>query len=492
MAFVGGMLATSCGDNTDYSSVHVYTDEELAYLEQKRIEDSIKRAQIPADYVLEYTVEDYPTPDGIWTSKVLEIDLEQIGQWFGLSGEEVMAGINQEDGAPVINGYAIANTTHAEYNKRSTSNGLWGHWFDVNGDPGTWGDLTAVGNIGFYVEWQDEYFAVGQFPGKYEAGQSFKAIEALSYQGTSVAIIVNFNLIERGAVTGGVVYEETLYCTQTPRSVFDSDAIEFNVGAVKAALGVSSMEEAEMVAVNPDGSYNQVPTANGGWWYDFDGNPGAYPGAFYIEYYGMYDPEDESYFYLGQMPGELSAGYTASPKIGFMNGDKIAMFTVEFDVEAYQDPETAPAGDPEDITIDITLEKPWTEGFETVGADIRDMVRDAFKMTTYQIYTASLTEDGLTLYNKEIIDEPYSTADGKYENWLDLNGDQTYYMEGSAIFAGISFSETAIEIYIGNFPDTNFCPTDTEIKTSYILTNKNGGSVTINLTAKIGDAAVTE
>lgn len=498
---VGSSMITSCGDNTDFWGAHILTDDEIA--EMKR-QDSIKEAQrntINADLVLEYTVEDYPTPDGIWTSKKLEIDFDAIGECFGLSAQQVIDGINQEDGAPEITGFAIQNSTHADYATASTSNGLWGHWFDDKGDAGTWGDLTGTGTIAFFVEWQgypgekDNYFSVGQFPGKFEAGQSFTCIEALKYQDKRVAVKITFNIIERGAVTGGVVASQEYDVEMLPFSDWNAEFVEFDVNAVKTALGVSSMSEVEFIGVKSDGTYQQTPTANSGFWYNIDGGADDYAnGAFYIEYYGNDEadvaefPEDEYTFYIGQMPNLLEGGYTAAPQFGFTANNKIVMITFNIKIKAYEDPETPPTGDPlTDATLDVTIEKNWTDTYDNVRIDVKDALREAFKMTTYQIHKAKVNGD-LKIYCGEITEEEPGYTSDYPGYWLNNAGGVTNWGDGSAVFCCLGSSETELYLYAGNFPDQESCPENTEVKTVYYICC-NGGILKANITIKIGGVA---
>lgn len=48
-----------CGDNSDFSNPHVLTADEVAELHRQDSLDSVRRAQINADLILEYTVESY-------------------------------------------------------------------------------------------------------------------------------------------------------------------------------------------------------------------------------------------------------------------------------------------------------------------------------------------------------------------------------------------------------------------------------------------------
>ena len=76
-------------------------------------QDSIAEGTAPAinaDLILEYTVTDYFATT--YTTQRLDIDIAAIAECFGLTEEEVLAGINQDTGAPTINGFAIQASTH--------------------------------------------------------------------------------------------------------------------------------------------------------------------------------------------------------------------------------------------------------------------------------------------------------------------------------------------------------------------------------------------
>jgi len=481
----------SCGDNEDFSSAHVLTDAEMAEMHRQDSIDSVNRSKIDADLVLEYTVEDYPSAS-IWTNQMLQIDLDAIGDCFGLTAAEVQSGINGESGAPDISGFAIQGSTHADYATASTTNGTWGHWFDLNGDAGTWSDLTSLNTIRFYCEWQETQFCIGQYPGNVAAGETYTAIEGLSYQGKRVAVVINVNFVERGEVSATVAGTQEFTVTQNPRTGYDSDAIEFDANKVMSDLGVSSMKDVTVVGVNADGSYNQECTATNGFWYDMDGNPGVYGenSSVYIEYYGLEDGAEESdmnKIYLGQFPSALSAGFSKSFKYGFMANNKIEMFTVNFTCEAYQDPETAPTGTPTtDTALDVTIEKTWDDTYSNVQYDIKEALRNAFKMTTYQIFQAAVNGD-LKVYVDEAAEAaPEYTSDnggGKAGYWLGADGKSCDWANGQ-VFLCFGSSETELYLYAGNHPSN--CVPNTTVTTKYVITC-NGGAVTLNVTVKVGD-----
>lgn len=341
---------TACGDYDldDVSSLHILTDEEI---ETIRIQDSINNAlmqTINADLILEYTVTDYIS-SSTWTYTSFEIDLDAIGECFGLTAQEVADGINQADGAPSITGFAIQASTHQDYTLYgSTTNGTWGHWFDVNGDAGLYSELESLGTIAFYCEWQGDpdtdsnYFNIGQYPGQTTEPTTWTVYECLSYENKRVAVAITYILTERGDVTASVVDTKELTVTMPPFSDWDAVTVEIDMDDIMNTLGVSSPTELSLLGINADGSYQQESTANSGFWYNTDGYTDSYndtTSAFYIEYYGndaaniAEYPEDVYLLYIGQYPGHLESGYTADAQFGFMANNKIVMLTVHIVIE---------------------------------------------------------------------------------------------------------------------------------------------------------------
>lgn len=319
---------TSCGDNEDMSNPHVLTDDEIA--EMKR-QDSIKQDQmnrIDADLVLEYTVEDYPSSQ--WTNKSLSIDFDKIGEVFGLTGEQVKNGINQEDGAPEIKGFAIMGTNHADYSTASTTNGTWGHWWNLKGDPCKY----AEGSLAFFCEWDGEAFTVGQNPGAVKEGESYIAYECLKYGDKRVAIKINFNIIGREEIKATIVDTKELKAEfAASADSYDGTTVEFDINDVMSKLGVSSPKDITVIGFDANGGYVQEFTANAGFWYDKAGIPCAYgdDAVAFMEYWGNQDEaedSDQKVLSIGQFPGHLQAGDTFTLPIGFLANNKIVKMVV--------------------------------------------------------------------------------------------------------------------------------------------------------------------
>ena len=96
----------SCGDNENFSGMHVLTDDEIAEIARQ---DSIAEAQknmINADLILEYSM-DITISASLYDGGSLEIELDKIAEAFGITEEELVAGIAGESGAPEVKGSGL-------------------------------------------------------------------------------------------------------------------------------------------------------------------------------------------------------------------------------------------------------------------------------------------------------------------------------------------------------------------------------------------------
>lgn len=463
-----------CEDYDDFSKLHELTDDELAEIARQ---DSIAQAEkerINADLVLDYTLE-ITTSASAYDGAPLTIEVDKIAELFGISEAEVLAGIAGESGAPEINGFAIEGTTHADVAGASNTNAPWGHWWDVNGDVTAWGDDAML-----FAEFDTEtgVFAVGQYPGHLVDGDTITFIEALKYNELRLAVRITVYPKAAGQITAPVVSTQDLNIEVTAKSSYDADSIQFDLDAVLSGLGVSSMEEVTYLGVNEDGSYNQEPVTNNGFWYDINGFVGAWgdDASVFTEYYTT----SPGWLKIGQYPDHLTAGMSFVIKYGFMANNKIVMLNITINIQGYVDPETPPAGEPEALTIDVELAKPYSNDYASVSYDVRETLRNAFKMTTYQIHQAISTGE-LKLYQGEVSEtDPVYTADAP-GYWLKEDGTAGEWAE-SVVWTSLAHSETELYIFGGNHPDN--AVEGATINSTYIATC-NGGSVTINLTFKV-------
>ncbi len=465
----------SCGDNTGFSEIHNLTPAEQAELdEQQRIRDSLKN-NVNAHLVLKYEL-DVTISATLYDGGTVKIETDKIAAKFGITEEQLLAGISGQSGAPEIKGFAIEGSTGADNGTAKNTNAeAWGHWWDAKGDVTVWGTDAMV-----FAEFSSETgaFSVGQYPGHLTDGQTVKFIECLKYNEIRVAVVITVNAKAAGQVTATVVNTQKLSINVTPRAGYDPDPVQFDVTRTLSDLGISSLDDAKTIAVNADGSYAQENNAGTkGFWYDLEGFAGQWGDGASV--YTSLDADDDGkkYIGIGQMPNVLDEGDVITVKYGFLANNKIEMLEITVNVVGYQDPETAPKGDPETVEKDIEMTKAWDESYSSVQVDVKDILRNAFKMTTYQIHKAISTGE-LKVYLGEVAEEaPSYTADVP-GYWIKADGTVGTWGE-SIIWCSLGNNETSLYLYGGNHPG-NAVAGDV-VKTKFIVVC-NGGKVTFNVT----------
>ena len=474
---------SSCGDNKDFWGPHTLTDDEIA--EQERQEE-IKRQQrerIDADLILEYNVEFYLSNNS-YDGGPVEIDMDKIASELGVDKDALGAALNGEGGLDVT-GFAIEGTTHADNMTSSTSGAYWGHWWDADGNVAEWKDGPMVFAEFSYKDGKG-IFNVGQYPGHLVADQQVKFIEALKYQDKRVAIVITAIGRERGEVQATIVASNQLTLETAPNDTYATVAVEgFDADAALAALGAGSWADVAWVCTNADGSYAQEYSADApGFWYDKEGFSGAWG-----DDASVFATFQEGQILIGQMPGQMTAGSTVTINFSAMYDNKIVENTITVIISAYEDPETAPEGEPASIEKDITLTKVYdAEWGATEELDVKEELRQCFKMTTYQIFSA-LKSGEMKLWVGEIGNKANEeTGEPAYTGeapgwWLNGEGAPVSYGEESVAYVFLGIAEDALTFYGGNHPD-NCSPNGQTIKTKYII-EYNGVTATYNITFEI-------
>ncbi len=477
-------LFSSCGDNEDFWGQHTLTDDEIAEMARQ---DSIKQAQrerIDADLILEYTAEFYLSANS-YDGTAVTIDMDAIAKTLGVDKNALGAALNGEGGLDVA-GFAIEGSTHADNMTSSNSNAYWGHWWDKDGNVKDYGEDAMVFAEFYYdADSGEGIFNVGQYPGHLVADQQVKFIEAMKYQDKRVAIVITAIARERGEVKAEVVASNKLTLETAPNDSYATVAVEgFNADAALAALGAASWADVAWVATNADGSYAQEYSADApGFWYDKEGFAGSWG-----DNASVFATFQEGQILIGQMPGQMTAGSTVTINFSAFYNNKIVQNEITVIITSYEDPETAPEGTPASIEKDITLAKVYdAEWGATEEIDVKEDLRQCFKMTTYQIFSALKSgemnmwvgevgkdagEDGLAQY----------TADAP-GYWLGSEGQRVTWGEEAVAYINLGISEESLAFYGGNHPE-NCSPNGTVIKTKLIV-EKGGVTATFNVTFNI-------
>ena len=483
-------LFSSCGDNENFWGPHTLTDDEIAEMARQ---DSIKQAQrerIDADLILEYNVEFYLSSNA-YDGGPVEIDMDKIASELGVDKDALGAALNGEGGLDVA-GFAIEGSTHADNMTSSNSGAYWGHWWDKDGNVKNWGDEAMVfAEFNYDAETGKGVFNVGQYPGHLVANQEVKFIEALKYQDKRVAIVITAKGIERGEVKATIVQSNKLTVEAVPNDTYATVAVEgFDADAALSAIGAGSWADVAWVATNADGSYAQEYSADApGFWYDKEGFAGAWG-----DNASVFATFQEGQILIGQMPGQMTSGSTVTINFSAMYDNKIVENVITVVIKEYEDPETAPEGEPASIEKDITLTKAYdAEWGATDELDVKEELRQCFKMTTYQIFSA-LKSGEMNLWVGEVGADANEDGTAAYTAdapgyWLGSEGQRVAWGDEAIAYLNLGISEESLAFYSGNHPE-NCNPAGQTIKTKVIL-EKDGITATYNVTIDITAPAAT-
>ena len=479
------------------SSKHVYTEAELAY------RDSVEAAKwaIKADYIFTYDVT-IPMDTVNYTGVQVEVDenilLEKLGY---ASAEELTTALGTVDGGAQFDNeviyFAINGSTNYDYTSGFTANGL-GFWFDKNGDVCSWGDVDAV-----FSEFDSEAFTffVGQHPGHITTGETFKVVQAMSKADYRVAFVINITVGEyyqEVIPEAQVVATNDLELSVTPDNSYAAAELAFDFDAAASAIGVSTDELTSnevIYGINPDDSKTSAYTADAGYWYNKDGNVcswGTDGCALYVNY-------SDGIFYVGQYPDACVSGDVYHVSLGIMyNNEKMVVYNITVNITGYQDPETAPTGDP------VALEKSY-DASQAYAADwsansridVKEDLREAFKMTTYQIAQA-IESNELVLKGVNADGTIYTDGDGNAVStanypghWFAASGNVTAWgseTDPPIVYCELSHTNESLELSIGHHPDNAKSGDTVTIKQ---IAELNGGSVTFTVTIKIEQKVIS-
>lgn len=486
------LLISSCEDDVP-STKHIWTESEIDRL------DSIllARTGIDADKVITISV-DLPADSVDYRFVEVEFDVAELMDALSYSSaEDLTAGFGTVAGGVQteheVTFFAVNGSTGFDNTEAFTAAGT-GHWFDKNGDVISWGD-----NAYMFSEFDPTalLFRIGQFPNRAVPGETIRLIQMMSRDDYRVAFAFD--------ITFGAYYVEEVPEIQIvetvplsldvlPNNSYAATDLSFDFNAAASTLGVDSTTLAgdqALYGINSDGSMTSSFTADpNGFWFTSGGdvtNWGEEGVMLFVTY-------DNGVFHVGQFPEAAVVGETYTVKMGVLYNATLEMVAYEIAVtiDGYVDPETPPAGDPE------IVEKSY-EAFHTYASDwsssstvdVKEDLRQAFKMTTYQIGQAiasgelkfyGLNADGSVYTNAEM--DSVSTA-AHPGHWYDLNGNVTVWGDEDnvpAVYSELKHTEETLTFAIGHHPDNTQATDEVVIKQ---VAELNGGRMTFTFNVKI-------
>ena len=237
--------------------------------------------------------------------------------------------------------------------------------------------------------------------------------------------------------------------------------------------------------------YKQSYTANGfGHWFDGGGDVIGYGTGNML--FSEFDPATATFF-VGQHPNRLKDG--AKYKIIQMMQKDNYRIAFVFNVtvgDDYEDPETPPSGTPKAVAKSYGVEQTYASDWSAnTKIDVKGVMRDAFKMTTYQIHKAieeeELVFEGLNADASVYVDDegnPVSTANAP-GHWFALSGDVTVWGDEEKkpeVYSELTHTNETLVFSIGMHPENAKVGDEVTIKQVATL---NGGKVTFTFKFKV-------
>ena len=200
-------------------------------------------------------VEQYPTSD--YSQKAVKFSLTEVATQVGTDAATLAEAYNAwlEEEEPAENLFflvAADGTLSSEYSANGngfyiTSEGAWGQWArDDAALAGTWfANATADAESDVFS------ILVGQYPDTLKAGDKVSAKFALVYGGKQATFEVSLSVIAKPEIPApttlvekdlNIVGEKEIVVEQFPRSGYDSDAVQLEIGDAVAKLGFESAE----------------------------------------------------------------------------------------------------------------------------------------------------------------------------------------------------------------------------------------------------------
>ena len=184
----------------------------------------------------------------------------------------------------------------------------------------------------------------------------------------------------------------------------------------------------------------------------------------------------------------MTEGSSVTINFSAMYNNKIVENIITVNIVGYEDPETAPEGTPASIEKDFTLTKPYdAEWGATEEIDVKEDLRQCFKMTTYQIFKA-LKSGEMNMWCEEVGKDANEDGTAAYTAdapgyWLGSEGQRVSWGEEAIVYLNLGISEESLGFYSGNHPE-NCNPNGQTIKTKMIV-EKDGITATFNITIDI-------
>jgi hypothetical protein len=500
----------SC-EEEEVSKKHEYTAEEKAY------RDSVEAAKagVKADFII---TQDVKVTYGNWSNVEVPLEVATMCEKLGYADADALkTAIGAFDGEVEL--LAVNLVTKADFSDHVIDEAgvQEGFVFSKAGEPGAAWDWPTEASQQLYNMWcvynvNNFAFTIGMRTGVLESGKTYKIAILWKKGDYRLATIFNISPAEPEEDPNAYVADTTF----TKNVMLVSSSVENNAkvvatldgaalarklgyadaAALSTALGnvewnTQVNNQVKFFGVNASTGidYANNYTAGMGYWYTIDGDICSYSSndaALYAEL----DPATFK-ITIGQKGGRVTNGKTYKLIVMFANTNEYRVALV-FNVSIVVD--TPPAGDPYEVSVTHTIVHPITTGWEQDYIDVTGILRDAFKMTTADIYSA-ISGKTMNFYAIDPNDQSHktSTAGGNdYPgHWINADGTMaTNYADGE-IFIQMVASTENIRFMFLNHPSNITNATTITVKQ---VAELNGGKVnfTFNVVLINGSAVPYE
>ncbi len=366
-------------------------------------------------------------------------------------------------------------------------NADYGFWMDKNGYKGSWGD-DAGAWISYGAGTAEDEIGVCLMPGANETGDVY-VMKVGFMNGSKIEMLsITITVGDATVLAAEVVGRQDLTVEMAPNDVgsYDPTPVAFDLAKALADTGLSEITTSNITAYDMDGNLMTYTNADGGFWYDKSGPVGGWgdDASAWISY-GI--TEDPATIGVCLMPGTTAAGDVYEHDFYIINENVMEQLHVTINVTEFEDPEDKPGTTPADATTAVELNIEWADWWPDAYFDVRDLVRNAFNLTTYEVMTA-LNNDELKVYLNEIGDgvPAYNANHGEY--WIGFDGalDAAGWPD-APVYTGFYADDNTIEVGAGINSDV---VANEAASLSYkLIALYNGTTVTFDVTLNITPGA---
>jgi len=454
-----------------------------------------------ADFIFQYEVNlpadasNYSTvPLDLTSVKGVDAKGNKVELWecFGLnSAAELVKALGTLSGGAqsgqTVNFIGFDVSTEYVVETPTTTNGF-GHWHMANGDCCVWGESAYLFAEGFFTDTEDLVMNIGQYPGRLEEGKTYKIIEGMADDETTVAFEITVNVKPQ---TEWVSYVSVAVGGDAVEANFDLAAVAKYLGyadapALAAAIASGDVKVVPLNADGSEGDCTQDKTNDGnyfcyGAFYTVDGNVTNWASGTDAVYFDCYGNITTGEFGFDITPFDNLTEEHVSDANRFFSvalkaGDKVATLTYGYVVESAK-----PMGD---------------YLYNNFTYNVRIIANDAYKSIVLPMPVALSEvlgiEGGWSLDVLDIIglnadESEYKDENGEYANtaggergwWYSKDGNVCKWEANSEIAFAFAESGDLVNFSVGLYPGIAV-GTEGTLKYKYVAGDKSQ-VITINV-----------